>query len=56
MFFLLFRENKAWHFIQIVSFGYNLNEMSNFSVIKEEKKKKTLKMPSIAISVLEVKG
>ena len=28
IFFLFFSENKIWHFIQIVSIGDNLHEMS----------------------------
>ena len=29
LFFLLFPENRVWHFMQIVSLGDNLHEMSN---------------------------
>ena len=29
IFFLFFPENWIWHFMQIVSFGDNLHEMSN---------------------------
>ena len=28
-FFLFFQENKIWHFMQIVSLGENLHEVSN---------------------------
>ena len=29
LFFLFFPENRIWHFMQIVSLGDNLHEMSN---------------------------
>ena len=29
IFFLFFPENRIWHFMQIVSIGDNLHEMSN---------------------------
>ena len=29
IFFLFFPENRIWHFMQIVSWGDNLHEMSN---------------------------
>ena len=35
-FFLFFSENKVWHFLQIVSSGDNLHEMTN-PVFKEKK-------------------
>ena len=38
IFFLFFLENWIWHFMQIVSSGDNLHEMSNPSSRKRKKK------------------
>ena len=37
--FLFFPENKIWHFMQIVSSGNNLHEMSNPVFLEKNKKK-----------------
>ena len=42
---LFFPENRIWHFMQIVSLGDNLHEMS-YPVSWEKKKKKKFKMLS----------
>ena len=44
MFFLFFLENRIWHFVQIVSLGDNLHEVSN--PISRKNKKKYFKMSS----------
>ena len=44
IFFLFFPENRIWHFMQIVSLGDNLHEMSNS--VFWEKYEKYFKMSS----------
>ena len=40
IFTLFFPENRIWHFVQIISLGDNLHEMSN--PISQKKNEKTL--------------
>ena len=42
IFFLIFLENRIWHFMQIVSKGDNLHEMSNPDFWEKKKKKKNI--------------
>ena len=44
IFFLFFQENRTWHFMQIISNGDNLHEMSN--PVFSEKYEKYFKMSS----------
>ena len=44
VFFLFFQENKIWHFMQTVSNGDSLHEMSN--PVFSEKEEKYFKMSS----------
>ena len=44
MFFLFFPENRIWYFLQIVSNGDNLHEMSN--PVSWEKEEKYFKLTS----------
>ena len=54
IFFLFFPENRFWHFMQIVSIGENLHEMSK-PVFWEEKKEKYFKMLSAELAKRVVK-
>ena len=46
IFFLVFPENRIWHFIQIVSYTDNLYEMSKPAFWKKYEKKKHFKILS----------
>ena len=39
IFFLIFPENRTWHFMQIVSIGDKLHEMSNLVFLEKYEKK-----------------
>ena len=47
--FFFFRENRVWHFMQIVSCGDNLHEMSNSIFWGRKKKRKIFQMSSADI-------
>ena len=49
-FFLFFPENKLWHFMQIVSWGDNLHEMSKAYFLGKKKKKKEKKIQNVCWS------
>ena len=54
-FFLFCQENRILHFMQIVSSGDNLHEMSNHVSGKNKKNIKNLSFAEFAHSVLNVK-
>ena len=49
IFFLFFLEYRLWHFVQIVSLGDNLHELSKPSLWEKKKKKKKKKKNDIFV-------
>ena len=52
--FLFFPENRLWHFLQIVSLGDSLHEMSNLFSGKNKKKNISFKMSNILHKFMNV--
>ena len=48
IYFLIFPENRLWHFMQIVSLGDNLHEMSEPVFWKNKKNAINLSSPELA--------
>ena len=53
IFFLIFLQNRIWHFIQIVSLGYYLHEVSN--PFLQEKKNQSLLSAGFDHTMVNVK-
>ena len=54
--FLILQENRIWLFMQIVSLGYNLHDMSNALFGKKQEKKIKLSSREILLSMLSIKA